>query len=188
MDISLNATIFSTIQVSILRGELHDMMAISKSIQFDGLCEGIHFCFIQFMYPYVDIPGSSYCEVDFGQYHIIFIDPDANETFISTATFPKKNGMSDSLSSLLVFIGTMCPAFTFVNGSNSGNASSRSLCVEMMYSLVVSHCFLAGLDVIVCGFLCCGPKYPFCNIDGRLSKIVDPVSNESTIDGQGSGF
>ena len=94
---------------------------------------------------------------------MIFID----ETFFSTATFPKKNGMLDSLSSLLVFIATMCPAFTSINGSNFVNASSRSLFVGMMCSVVVGRCFLVGLDVVDCGFRRRGPKYPLCNIGGK---------------------
>ena len=152
MDISLGAMAFSTTQVLILKGRLNDMMAIFRSTQFDGLCEGIHFCFIQFLYLYVHIPRSSYCEVGFGQYHMIFINPDVKETFFSIAAIPRKNGMPDSLSSLLVFIATMCLAFTSINGSNSGNASSRSLSVGMMCSVVVDCCFLGGLDFVVCGF------------------------------------
>ena len=45
---------------------------------------------------------------------MISIDPNDDETFFSTTTFPRKNGMPDSLSSLLVFIATICLAFTLV--------------------------------------------------------------------------
>ena len=127
------------------------MMVVSRSTQFDGSCERIHFRFIQFLYLYVHIPGSSCCKVGFGQYHMIFIDSDVDEIFFNTATFPKKNGMLDSLSLLLVFITTICPTFTSINGSNSGKTSSRSLSVGMMCSVVVGCCFLIGLDVVVCG-------------------------------------
>ena len=102
------------------------MMAVSRSTQFDGSFEGIHFLLIQFLYLYVHIPRSSCCEVGFGQYHMIFIDPDVDETFFRSATFFRKNGMPASLSSLLVFIATIWPTFMSVNGSNSGNTSSRS--------------------------------------------------------------
>ena len=143
------------------------MMAVSRSTQFDGSCDGIHFCFIQFLYLYVHIPGSFCCDVGFCQYHMIFIDPDVDETFFSTATFPRKNGMLDSLSSLLVFIATICPASTFVNRSNSRKTSLMSLSVWMMCSVVVGCFFLAGLDVVVSGFPHRGPKYPLYNIGGR---------------------
>ena len=113
-----------------------------------------------------------------------FIDSDVNETFFTIATFSKKNEMPDSLSSLLVFITTICPAFTSINILDSRNTSSRSLSVGMICSMVGGRCFLAGLDVVVCGFPCCGQKYLLCNIGERWSKIVDPISNESTIDGQ----
>ena len=128
------------------------MMAVSRFTQFDGSFEGIHFCFIQFLYLYVHIPGSSCCEVGFGQYHMIFIDPDVNETFFHSATFPRKNGMSTSLSSLLVFIATIWPIFTSINRSNSGNTSSRSLSITMLASVVEGFGFFVGLDVVVCGF------------------------------------
>ena len=143
------------------------MMAISRSTQFDGLFERIHFCFIKFLYLDVDIPGSSCCEVGFGQYRMIFTDPNVDETFFRTTTFPRKNGMPDSLSSLLVFIATICPTFTSVNGSNSGNTFSTSLSVAMMGSVVEGLCFFAGLDVVVCGFLRCGKKHPLGIKGGR---------------------
>ena len=143
------------------------MMAVSRSIQFDDSFKGIHFRFIQFLYLYVHIPWSSCYEVGFGQYHMIFIDPDVDETFFTTTTFLRKNGMPDSLSSLLVFIATIYSTFTFINRLNSGNTSSRSLYVEMMCSVVVGLCFFVGLDVVVYDFPRCGPKYPFCNIGGR---------------------
>ena len=98
---------------------------------------------------------------------MIFIDPDVDETFFRSATFPRKNGMPASLSSLLVFIATIWLAFTSVNGSNSGNTSSRSLSIAMLASVVVGLGFFAGLDVVVCGFPRRGPKYPFGNIGGR---------------------
>ena len=98
---------------------------------------------------------------------MIFIDPDVNETFFRTATFPRKNGMSDSLSSLLVFIATICPTFTSVNGSNFGNTFSTSLSIEMMCSMAVGLCFFVGLNVVVCGFFRRDPKYPLGNIGGR---------------------
>ena len=98
---------------------------------------------------------------------MIFIDPDVDETFFRIAIFSRKNGMSDSLSSLLVFIATICPIFTFVNGSKSRNTSSRSLSIEMMCSVVIALCFFTGLDVVVYDFPYCGPKYPLCNIGGR---------------------
>ena len=66
------------------------MMVVSRSTQFDGLCERIHFCFIQFLYLYVHIARSSCCKIDFGQLHMIFIDPDVDETFFSTAIFLEK--------------------------------------------------------------------------------------------------
>ena len=97
---------------------------------------------------------------------MIFIDLDVDETFFTIATFPRKNRMSNSLSSLLVFIATMCPTFTSINGSN-GNASSSFLFVGMMCSVVVDCCFLASLDVVFCGFSHRGPKYPLSNIGGR---------------------
>ena len=167
MDISLGAMAFSTTEVSVLRGGLHDMMAVSRSTQFDGSFEGIHFRFIQFMYLCVHISRSSGWEVGFGQYHMIFIDLDVNETFFHTATFPRKNGMPASLSSLLVFIATIWPTFTSVNGSNSGNTSSRSLSVAMLASVVEGLGFFAGLDAVVYGFSRRGPKYPLGNIGGR---------------------
>ena len=143
------------------------MMAVSRSIQFDSSFEGIHFHFIQFLYLYVHIPRSSCYEVSFGQYHMIFIDLDVDEIFFHIATFPNKNGMLDSLSSLLIFITTICPTFTSIYRSNTRNTSLRSLFIEMMCSVVIGLCFFAGLDVVVCGFPRHGPKYPFCNIGGR---------------------
>ena len=113
MDISLDMKAFSIAEVSAFRGGFHDMMAVSRSTQFDGSFEGIHFCFIQFLYLYVHILGSSCCKVDFGQYHMIFIDPNVDETFFYIATFPRKNEMFDSLSSLLVFIATICPTLSW---------------------------------------------------------------------------
>ena len=89
---------------------------------------------------------------------MIFITFDIDETFFRTATFPRKNGMSDSLSSLLIFIATICPTFTSVNGSNFGNTSSRSLSIAMIGSVVEGLCFFVGLDVVVCGFPCRGPN------------------------------
>ena len=85
------------------------MMVVSKSTQFDGSFDGTHFRFIQFRYLYVHIPGLSYCEVGFGQYHIILIDPEVSETFFIPDILPRKNGMPDSLSSLLLFMVTNCP-------------------------------------------------------------------------------
>ena len=167
MDISLDAMALSTAEVSVLRSGLHDMITVSKSIQLDGSFEGIHFHFIQFLYLYVHILGSSCCEVGFGQYHMIFIDPDVDETFFHITTFPKKNGMPASLSSLLVFIVTIWPTFTSVNGSNSRNTSSRSLSIAMFTYVVEGLGFFAGLDVVVCGFPHRGPKYPLGNIGGR---------------------
>ena len=82
------------------------MMAVSKSTQFDGSFDRTHFRFIQFRYLYVHIPGLSCCEVGFGQYHIILIDPEVSETFFIPDTLPRKNGMPDSLSSLLLFMVT----------------------------------------------------------------------------------
>ena len=75
--------------------------------------------------------------------------------------------MPDSLSSLLVFIAIICPAFMSINGSNSRNASLKSLSLGMMCSMVVGRCYLAGIDFIVCGFPCRGPKYPLSNVGGR---------------------
>ena len=75
--------------------------------------------------------------------------------------------MHDSLSSLLVFIAIMCLTFTSVNGSNSRNASLKSVSLGMMCSVVVGRCYLAGIDFIVCGFSCHGPKYPLSNVGGR---------------------
>ena len=49
MDISLGTMDISIIYVSSLGGGLHDMMHVSKSTLFDGLCNEIHFCFIQFL-------------------------------------------------------------------------------------------------------------------------------------------
>ena len=71
------------------------------------------------------------------------------------------------LSLLLVFIATIWPTCTSVNGSNSGNTSSRSLSVAMLASVVEGLGFFAGLDAVVCGFPRRGPKYPFGNIGGR---------------------
>ena len=167
MDISLGATALSTAEVSVLRGGLHDMMAVSRSTQFDGLFEGIHFRFIQFLYLYVHIPGSSCCKVGFGQYHMIFIESDVDDTFFRSATFPRNNGMSASLSSLLVFIATIWPTFTSINGSNFGNTSSRSVSVAMLASVVEGLGFFATLDAVVCGFLHRGPKNPLGDIGQR---------------------
>ena len=148
-------------------GVLHDIMAISKSIQFDGSFDGTHFCFIQFGYLYVHIPGLSYYEVGFGQYHIILIDPEVSETFFILDILPRKNGMPDSLSPLLLFMITNCLICTSLNGSNSGNGSSRSTFVEGETSLVCDCCFLVGLEIVFCGFLHRGPKCPLCSIGGR---------------------
>ena len=148
------------------------MMIVSKSTQFDGLFKRIHFHFIQFLYLYVHIPGSSCCDVGFGQYHMIFIDPDVNGTFFRSATFPRKNGMSDSLSSLLVFIATIWPTFTSVNGSNSGNTSSTSLSGAMLASVVEGLGFFASLDVVVCGFSRRGPKYLKVSMNRRENRGV----------------
>ena len=97
---------------------------------------------------------------------MIFIDPDVDEIFFRSATFPRKNGMHASLSSLLVFIATIWPTFTFVNGPNSRNTSSRSLSIAMLASMVEGLGFFAGLDG-VCSFSRRGPKYPLSNIGGR---------------------
>ena len=98
---------------------------------------------------------------------MIFIDLDVDETFFHITTFSRKNGMPASLSSLLVFIATICPAFMFVNESNSGNTSSRSLSVAMLASVVEGLGFFVGLDVVICGFPHRGPKYPLGIIGGR---------------------
>ena len=143
------------------------MMAISKSTQFDGSFDGTHFHFIQFRYLYVHILGLSCCEVGFGQYHIILIDPEVSETFFIPDTLPRKNGMPNSLSSLLLFMVTNCSTYTSLNGSNSRIGSSRSTFVEGETSLVFDRCFLVGLEVVFCGFPCCGPKYPLCSIGER---------------------
>ena len=71
------------------------MMAISRSTQFDGSCNGIHFCFIQFLYLYVYIPMLFCYKVGFSQYHMVLIDLDVNETFFITNTLPRNNGMLD---------------------------------------------------------------------------------------------
>ena len=152
---------FSTIHVSSFGGGLHDMMAVSKSTQLDGSFDGTHFCFIQFWYLYVHIPRLSWCEVGFGQYQIILIDPEVSETFFIPNTLPRKNGMPDSLSSLLLFMVTNCPTCTSLNGL------SRSTFCEGETSLVLGRCFLVGLEVVFCGFSRLGPKYPLCNIHGR---------------------
>ena len=62
---------------------------------------------------------------------------------------------------------TNCPTSTSLNGSNSGNGSSRSTFGEGKTSLVFGHCFLLGLEVVFCGFPRPGPKYPLCSIGGR---------------------
>ena len=80
---------------------------------------------------------------------MIFIDPNVDETFFNIAIFPRNSGMSDSLSSLLVFITIMYLVFTSVNGSNSCYASSKSLSIGIMCSMVVGCCFLVGLNVVV---------------------------------------
>ena len=98
---------------------------------------------------------------------MILINPNVDETFFCTATFPRKYGMLDFLSSLLVFIATICPTFTSVNESNSGNTSSRSLSIVIMSSVVEGLCLFAGLDVVVCGFPRRGPKYPLYIKGGR---------------------
>ena len=167
MDISLGTMAFSTIHVSSFGGGLHDMMAVSKSTQFDGSFDGIHFRVIQFRYLYVHILGLSCCEVGFGQYHIILIDPEVSETFFIPNTLPRKNGMSDSLSSVLLFMVANCPTCTSLNRSNSGNGSSRSIFSEGETSLVLGRCFLVGFEVVFCGFPRLGPKYPLCSIGGR---------------------
>ena len=143
------------------------MMAISKSTQFDGSFDGTHFRFIQFRYLYVHIPRLFCCQVDFGQYRIIFIDPEVSETFFIPDTLPRKNGMPDSLSSLLLFMVTNCPICTSLNGSNSGNGLSKSTFVEGETFLVFDRCFLIGLEVVFCGFPHHGPKYPLCSIGRR---------------------
>ena len=143
------------------------MMAVSKSTQFDGSFDGIHFHFIQFQYLYVHIPRLSCCKVGFGQYHIIFIDPKVCETFFISNTLPRKNGMSDSLSLVLLFMATNCPTSTSLNGSNSGNGSSRSTFCEGENSLELGRCFLVGFKVVFCGFPRLGPKYPLYSIGGR---------------------
>ena len=143
------------------------MMAVSNSTQLDGSFDGIHFRFIQFRYRYVHIPGLSWCEVGFGQYQIILIDPEVSETFFIPDTLPRKNGMPDSLSSLLLFMVTNCPICTSLNGSNSGNGSPRSTFCEGETSLVFGRRFLVGLEVVFCGFPRLGPKYPLYNIGGR---------------------
>ena len=144
-----------------------DMMAVSKSIQFDGSFDGTYFRFIQFRYLYVYILGLSCCEVGFGQYHIILIDPEVSDTFFIPDTLPRKNRMPDSLSSLLLFMVTNCPTCTSLNGSNYGNGSSRSTFGEGESFLVLGYCFLVGFEVAFYGFPCLGPKYPLCSIGGR---------------------
>ena len=161
------------------------MMAVSKSIQFDGSFDGIHFRFIQFQYLYVHIPVLSCCEVGFGQYHIIFIDPEVFETFFIPDTLPRKNGMPDSLSSVLLFMVTNCPTSTSVNGSNCGNGSSMSTFGEGDNSLELGRCFLVGFEVLFCGFPRRGPKYPLCSMGGRCSKTVDPISTMLALDRNG---
>ena len=136
------------------------MILVSKSIQFDGSFDGIHFRFIQFLYLYVHILGSSCCEVGFGQYHMIFMEPDVCETFFLPDTHLRKNGMPDSLSSMLLFIATNCLTCTSLNGSNSGNGSSRSTFIIVRTSLVRLRCFFTGFEVVFCSFPFFGPKYP----------------------------
>ena len=137
--------VFSTIHVSSFDRRLYDVMAISKFTQFNGSFDGIHFCFIQFRYLYVHIPGLSCCEVGFGQYHIILMDPEVSEIFFIPYTFLRKNRMSDSLSLVLLFMATNCPTSTSLNGSNSENGSSRSTFVKGKTSLVLSRCFFGWL-------------------------------------------
>ena len=143
------------------------MIHVSKSTQFDGSFDEIHFHFIQFLYLYVHIPRLSYCEVGFGQYHMILIEPDVCETFFLPDTCPKKNGMSDSLSSMLLFIATNCPTYTSLNISNFGNGSSRSTFIIVRTSLVRRRCFFAGFEVVFCDFSFFGPKYPFSSMGSR---------------------
>ena len=143
------------------------MMAISRSIQFDGSFKRIHFCFIQFLCLYIHILESSCCEVGFGQYHMILMDLPISETFFIALILSKKNRMLDSLSLVLLFIATNCPTFNSLNGSNSGNGSSWFTFVKTSTSLVISHCFLASLEVILCSFRCFGPKYPLSSISER---------------------
>ena len=143
------------------------MIPVSKSTQFDASFDGIHFHFIQFLYLYVHIPTSSCCEVGFGQYHMILMEPDVCETFFLPDIHPRKNGMPDSLSSVLLFIATNYPTCTSLNGSNSGNGSSRSTFVTVRSSLVRCRCFFAGFEVVFCGFLFLGPKYPLSSMGGR---------------------
>ena len=143
------------------------MMAVSKSTQFDGSFDGTHFCFIQFRYLYVHILGLSCCEVGFGQYHIILIDPEVSDTFFISNTLLRKNGIPDSLSSLLLFMVTNCQTCISLNGSNSKNRSSRSTFGEGGTSLVLGRCFLVGLEVAFYGFSHLGPKYPLYSIGGR---------------------
>ena len=143
------------------------MIPVSESTQFDGSFDRIHFHFIQFLYLYIHIPGSSCCEVGFSQYHMILIKPDVCETFFFLDIRPKKNGMPDSLSSVLLFIATNCPTYTSLNGSNSRNGSSRSTFVTVRNSLVRRHCFFAGFEVVFCGFPFLGPKYALSSMGGR---------------------
>ena len=167
IDISLGTRAFSTIHVSNFDGRFHDMIHVSKSTQFDGSFDGIHFLFIQFLYLYVHIPGSSCCEVGFGQYHMILMEPDVCKTFFLLDTHPRKNGMPNSLSLVLLFIATNCPSCTSLNGSNSGNGSSRSTFVTVGSSFVQRRCFFAGFEVVFCGFPFLGPKYPLSSMGGR---------------------
>ena len=160
------------------------MIPISKSTQFNGSFDGIHFRFIQFLYLYIHIPGSSCCEVGFGQYHMILMEPDVYETFFLLDTRLKKNGMPDSLSLVLLFIATKCLTCTSLNRSNSRNESSRSTFVKVRTSLVIRRCFFGGFKVVFCGFPFLGPKYLLSSMGGR-SKIVDPIPTVSAFDGNG---
>ena len=74
-------------------------------------------------------------------------------------TFPKKKGMSASLSSILVFIATKYPTCTSVNGSNFGNGFSlvASLIVQSFVDVVLY--FLVGLEELSRGLCLLGPKY-----------------------------
>ena len=85
-------------------------------------------------------------------------------------TYPKKKGMSASLSSLLVFIATKYPTCISVSGSNSGNGFSFAASLIIQSSIGVVLCFLVGLEELSCGFCLLGPKYSQHSRGGRFRR------------------
>lgn len=70
-----------------------------------------------------------------------------------------KKRMSDSLSSVPLFIATNGPILTSLNGSNSKKGSPSSLFVVVMRSMGIIHFFFLDFEVVLCGLLRLGPKY-----------------------------